>query len=271
VSNQTTWSFNILVDDMNVMTKDEIGKDRLFQIQGLDGTWYNGWSDIEFWPDGEEEKLFEQSSKVTFKYCVSPSRRFSVYGRPYLLAKVAEVRLQDQERFLKKERKRIQEALDIPPKKWEKSEKVGDSVSEKFWAFSAEIVGYDLTCEYDSYQETEDGLKEVKQILGRVKVLLRELRTCIRASEYAFWTHVVRPTLRVEARPVEGNKKRLLNWLTETSIAMLPTPAWVDTPWMSWRKSKKSKWMAAIELSGMTLRWRAWEKTEHVAKEATHG
>jgi hypothetical protein len=270
VSNQHVWSQNILVDDMNVMSADEIGKDRNFQIQGLDGSWYPGWHEVEFWPEGDyEKKLFEASQHVTFKHCISPSRWPSIYGRWYLLAKVAEERLKDQERFLKAERKRLQEALSIPPKEWPHSKKVGAEAKEKFWAFNAEVVGFKLTGDYDEYPTTKDGLTEVQDLLHRIKAFLRELRVSIRASEYAFWQECVRKGLDLPERPDAGSLERLLGWLADASSVPLRKPAWVSNDWVSWRKSTRSKWQASLDRDcGLTLRWRAREKTESISATA---
>ncbi len=43
VSNKSVFSFNVLIEDANVMTKDSVGAPRNFMMQDIDGYWHDGW------------------------------------------------------------------------------------------------------------------------------------------------------------------------------------------------------------------------------------
>jgi hypothetical protein len=265
-SNADVWSFGVLFNDANVMTADSVGRPRIFTLQDIDGTWYEGWRELELLPATEEEKrLFENTSHVTFKHFIHPNRWTSFYGRAYLLAKVAELRLQDQVRFLKAEVKRIKAILGVVPEPWAKSSKVGEERPEEVWAFNACIDGVKFDNEYDPFDGTGAGLDAAQDLLHRCDELLRTLRFHIRATEFSFWSQVVVPKL-----PGDG---AVLQWLRGGGTE-LEAPHWCKTAWQTGVKAKddftpspkaKTHW-AVLEREGVPrLAWRAYRKTEQVA------
>ena len=260
-SNADVFSFNVLIEDANVMTADSVGKPRNFMLQDLDGTWHDGWKTIQVVPMSDvEKKLFEGTNgTVAFKYFVHPNRWTSFYGRAYLLAKVAEKRLEDQDRFLKAESKRIMDALGFVPGSWPKTTKVGAEESIKVEAFNAEVDGAEFTGNYSGYSTDQPGLGQISDLRHRVGELLRTLRFHIRATEFAFYSQSFKPSV--------GESP--LAWLAGGGFE-LEQPSWARTRWnCGYRESPKARnhWAKRECEAGLSLRFRVWEKTEKVAAD----
>lgn len=262
-SNKDVWSFNALVEDANVITTSAVGAPRNFMLQDLDGTWHDGWKEVEILPHTDEEKkLFADTNRVQFEYLVHPNRWTSVYSRPYLLAKVAIERLADQQRFLKAERKRLYSDREDEQKVWPKSEKVGTETQIEVWACNFVVDGIKLTNDYTPYPTTKESLEEIGLLLSRIDQLITQLRFHTRASEFAFWQHAVLETLK---------DNQILDYLAGHHIATMPTPSWA--PNAAWavgfkEKPKSRTFWAVLDRDGdLSLRWRAWRKTENVSAD----
>jgi hypothetical protein len=260
-SNADVFSFNVLIEDANVMTADSVGKPRNFMLQDLDGTWHDGWKVIRVLPATPEEKrLFEGTNgQVSFKYFVHPNRWTSFYGRAYLLAKVAEKRLEDQDRFLKSEAKRIKDALGIVPEPWPKTTKVGDETSIKVEAFNAEVDGAEFTGEYSEFSANHLGLEAISDLRHRIGELLRTLRFHIRATEFAFYSQSFKPAVGCGAT----------SYLVSGGVN-LEQPSWAKGAWTcGYKESAKARthWARRECESGLSIRFRVWEKTEKVAAD----
>lgn len=259
-SNKDVWSFNVLVEDANVITTGEVGKPRNFMLQDIDGKWHDGWKVVRFMADtAAEKKLFENAHEVTFEYFVHPNRWTSIYSRPYLLAKVAIERLRDQERFLKAERKRLRDDLGVEPPAWPKSEKVGSDTKIKVWAFNAFVDGAELTGEYEPYPTTHEVLEEIGQLLHRIGEFLQQLRFHTRASEFAFWKHAVLRSL---------SEDEILPYLKGDVEKAVRQPSWASGSWETGYKEKPKArtFFARYQRDdGLSVRWRAWQKSERVS------
>jgi len=260
-SNADVFSFNVLVEDANVMTASSVGKPRNFMLQDITGKWHDGWKSIDFLAATPEEKaLFAGTEgKVSFKYFVHPNRWTSFYGRAYLLAKVAEKRLEDQDRFLKAEAKRIRDALGIVPEPWPKTTKVGDEESIKVEAFNAEVDGVNFTGDFEGYPTDQAGLTEISILRHRIGELLRTLRFHIRATEFAFYSQSFKPAVGANA----------LGYLAAGG-ADLELPSWAKGGWTcGYKESAKARnhWARRECEAGLSIRFRVWEKTEKVAAD----
>jgi hypothetical protein len=255
------FSFNVLIEDANVMTADSVGKPRNFMLQDLDGTWHDGWKVIRVMPSTpEEKKLFAGTNgQVSFKYFVHPNRWTSFYGRAYLLAKVAVQRLEDQDRFLKAEAKRIRDALGIVPEPWPKTTKVGAEESIKVEAFNAEVDGGVLVRDYPGYEICQEDLDKISSLRHRVGELLRNLRFHIRATEFAFYSQSFKPAVGCGAT----------SYLVSGGVN-LELPSWAKGGWTCGHKESvkaRNHWAKRECESGLSIRFRVWEKTEKVAAE----
>lgn len=261
-SNKDVFSFNVLIDDAQTITTDSVGKPKNFMLQDLDGKWHRGWSRISLIPKTDAEKaLFKRTSEVSFDYFVHPNRWSSFYSRAFLLAKLSIERLTDQQKFLRAERKRLREALDVPPTEWAKSIKVGSERKETFWAFNAVLDGIEFTGEYAEYPTTKEALEDVDLLLKRIDGLLKKLRFHTRATEFAFWKHAV-----LETMP----KDKLLAYLKGDGNGNHPRqPSWAKDAWtVGFKETPKARtFWARMDRprEGLALRWRCWQKQERVA------
>jgi hypothetical protein len=268
-SNQEVFSFGILVDDANVAVQHEDGSEdvgafRNFMIQDLDGTWHPGWDVIEIKPFGIDKAVFDILTNATktlkFRHFISPLRWTSFYGRPHLLAILALMRLEDEQTYLRAEAKRIREILEIQPKVWPKSAKVGESVPQKFLAFEVELDGFCFKGEYEPYPPTQEGLDQIIAKQKRYRQFQTQLRFQARATQFAFVK---------EALIKNVPEDQLLAWLTGSGAQEPRKPAWVSEK--SWERGYKASpkartYWARMEIQpGLFLRFRAWFKTEQVA------
>jgi hypothetical protein len=274
-SNKAAWSFNVLFDDANVITTDETGKPRNFMLQDIDGTWHEAWSPLVFISKTDaEKKLFENTNSIRVQYFVHPMRWPSIYGRPYLAAKIAIARLEDHDRFLRGEQKRIREACSIEPPQWPKSAKVGEDRPIKVWAFEARVRGTDFTGEYAEFETSEAGLKEASSLRKRIKQLVTQLRFNTRCSEFAFWKEAVcRPLSNARVRGADAlldiEDDRVMDWLKGSGNGVaIRKPSWCGDEWVTAHKDSsrsRTHWATLSRDNGLRLDWRCWRKTERVA------
>jgi hypothetical protein len=265
-SNQAVWSFGVVVDDANVMTVDGVGRPRTFMIQDLDGTFYDGWSTIQF----QAARLPEQIrtalagvQTVMFNKFVSESRWGGFYSRRHLLAKAAEARIADEQRFLKAERKRLYSDRGDEAPGYTPTTKVGAAVKQDFWAFESKMDLPDFSGEYTGYPNSADSLQKLGDRLHRLDQLQKIIRFCYRATEFAFWRDVVTKQLGQEPG-------HLLGWLAGGDGSLLKVPSWSAGEWVTGAKesAKARTHYAQIEREGHpTLRWRCWQKSENVAAD----
>lgn len=259
-SNKDVFSFNVRIEDANVITTGDVGKPRNFMLQDLDGKWHDGWKVVKFIADTDaEKKLFAKAPEVTFDYFVHPNRWTSIYSRPYLLAKVAILRLADQQKFLKAERRRLRKELNVAPTAWPKSTKVGADKKETFWAFNVDIDGVKFAGDYEAYPASKKSLDEIEMLLRRTNELLEKLRFHTRASEFAFWKYGVLKSMPVDS--VSG-------YLSGIITTGLRQPNWATGEWQTGYKETpraRTFWARLERDEGLVLRWRAWKKTERVA------
>ncbi len=271
-SNQDTFSFGVVISDAQVIDADgNIGLPRTYIMQDINGTWYKGWKSIELLQQGLTGDVFDKLAgalqSLKFQYYVHPLRWPSFYGVPHLLALAADARLGDQLKFIRKERKRLQEALDIPPKVWPKSTKVGEEKKIKVWAFNVALDGFDLKGEYKPYEATQESYDNLELLRKRLESQQKSLRFQMRATHYAFYT---------EAFGKNVPKVDYLDWLKgENPNLQLLQPkkaGWVkDKIWETGYKEKKGarvNWARMEIRDGYHIRFKLREKSEKVSAES---
>jgi len=289
-SNQDVFSFSVLVEDANVMTKDTVGLPRNFMLQDIDGYWHEGWHEIQFLPDElENEKLGPLAGtdgKVRFDNFIHPMRWTSFYGRPYLLAKIAITRLEFEIRVASAVVKALKQRMGIADEgdRTKSAQVVGESKEVIVPAFQAVVDGVDLLSTQSADDRTEGTLKEIDDVvslliiketgyrdhltehsdyLARCRQLIRDLRFQTRATEFAFWHNAVMPRLETPGQAAE--------WLASLGNgipAVEPRkPSWVaDKRWEGYRPPKaRTDWARMEIVPGLHLRWRVRPKTEHIA------
>jgi hypothetical protein len=272
-SNANVFSFSIMVEDANVMTTDTVGAPRNFMLQDLDGEWHDGWHRIRLIPDARENDVFRKvanaQNTIVFDYLIHPLRWCSFYGRPYLLAKVADVRLKEDVAFFKKRASELRAELGIEPKEWPKSEKIGATRPIKVWAFNAEIDGFKVAGERKPFSGNASAeYEEVKDIQKRLSNFQSQLRFHIRATEFSFWKNAVLKNFRSGYGIDKGVEAYC--WINDNGGPEPRKPAWAkDWSWETGFKTSakaRTRWaVLSRPTSDIKLRFRVWEKTEQVA------
>lgn len=272
-SHQEVFSFGIRIEDANVVVanadgEESIGAHRSMMLQDYDGTWHEGWETISLLPAGLDKEVFEQLSgaaaHVKFQYMIHPLRWPSFYGKPHLLAMIADKRISDEMRFLKAEIKRIRDALNIAPPTYAKSETVGASESKTFLAFEAAVDGErgELHGEYAPYETTTEGLDLAISKEKRYRQLQGILRFQMRATQFAFVQ---------EALTKQIPKDQLKDWLKGDVTGEPRKPSWVNgKKWeCGWKEKPKAtnRWARMEIAEGLWLRFRTWDKSMRVAAE----
>lgn len=271
-SNQDVFSFGVVIGDANVIDADgNIGLPRTYMMQDIDGKWYKGWRTIELLTQGLSEEVFNKLTgalkTLKFQYFIHPLRWPSFYGVPHLLALAAEKRLTDQLRFLGKEKKRLAELLEIPPKVWPKSTKVGKEEKTKVWAFNVALDGFELTGEYAEYDNTKDAYEDCSGLLSRLKAQLANLRFQMRATHYAFYKEAIEKNIPAD---------QFLDWQkgesTELQTLQPRKAGWVkDKQWVTGYKDKpkaRTYWATMEIKEGYNIRFKLRQKSESVSAES---
>jgi len=268
-SNQDAFSFGFVCEDANVIDdQGNVGLPRTYLMQDIDGQWYEGWKSVDLLPTGLPGEVFQKLagalSTLVFQYFIHPNRWPSFYGVPHLLALAADQRISDQLRFLKTESKRLKEILNIEPKVWPKTSKIGDEEKIKIWAMNVELDGFNLIGEYKQYPDTQDGLDSCNILSARLRAQQKNLRFQMRATAFAFYNEAIKPNIPED---------KFLDW-QKGEIAELQTlqprkSGWVvDKQWETgWKEKPKSRtFWARMEIKeGYHVRFKLREKTESVS------
>jgi len=264
-ANKENFSFSVRIKDANVMTTNSVGEFRNFMLIDVDGKWYDGWKNIEFMPDAEENDFLTNNSlwsgnTVVFNNFVHPNRWVSFYGQYYFATKALIDRLTEEAKYLKDVAKSMRDRGIIiggnggEKKQWPKKTVVGEQKSIKVPAFEAEIEYPEISGIYPNpvggmlpnYNGTTDS-ELLKATENRARSLtysiIPRLRFATRATEYAFHLHS------------ENGKKM---------------PAWIQNA--VWDRKyvlpkKKKVWNRLVFKRGIALRYRNYEKSEMVAAD----
>ncbi len=275
-SNAAVASMGVRMDDLNVMQVESngettVGAARNFTMQSIDGTWHEGWGKgMKILATGIPKEVFEElteaSRTLKFKYFVHPSRWPSLYGKYYVIAKAAIMRLQDEIRDTKKYIKELRDHLEIPPKVWAKSAKVGKGEKTKVWAYEVKLEGFELEGEYiflELEKATEAHYKAMVAYQKRLSEFLDQLRFLTRATEYAFRMHAVQTNIP---------DKDALAWLKgDLGADVQPRrPVWIRNEEKLWslghvEPGKRNNWARMEMKEGISLLFRMWQKSEWVA------
>lgn len=263
-ANKDVFSFSVKIEDSNVIQagneeeQDKVGAPRAFMLTDLDGSWWDGWSKIEFMPSAKENEFLKDKKlwtgmTVVFKNFVHPNRWASFYGQYYFLTKCLIERLTEQAAFFRSEKKRlIAKGVKFPKsgdgkkKEWPKSTK-GKSKSEKFTAFECEIDA-PWTGELTELPDTQESLVLADKAARRLSYsLVPKLRFAARATELAFFNAGM-------------DEKGFPSWIKGAE--------WEDGYVVKGKRTKWKRLVLAQLLPGQTgfaLRFRTYEKSEQVA------
>jgi hypothetical protein len=261
-ANKSVFTFSIRVEDQNVMQSDGEGNDstgapRNFLITGLDGSFYEGWSVIEFVPSAKEndflnDKKLWTDNKVYFKNFVHPLRWTSFFGSYYFVTKALIDRLEQEVEYYNAQIKRIQ-ALGVrfpttgdgSKKEWSATKK-GETEPVTVTAFEAE-VDIPWVREFPDTMASQEILVNLDKKVHNIKFKqLPALRFATRATELAFFQKTGRLT---------------------------SFPAWMkDAKWETnyVQPGKRTEWNRLIMTQrfpfekGYAIRYREFQKTERI-------
>lgn len=267
-SNQDALSFSVTVKDANVIVKkadgnEEVGAPRSFMVVDIDGSWYDGWSRIEFLPTAKEndflkdKKLWTENT-VYFKHFVHPARWQSMFGQYYFLTKALIDRLVDEATFYRSEVKRL-EAKGIKPlprsddePEWDEDEKpliikeAGRPI--EIDTIKAEVDIPDFIGTYRPCPESSIGLSQAKNIVHKIQYGdLPALRFATRATEYA--------CLKSDL----FNEGKTPGWISEAKWESYKAPRARTT----WNRMVVAQERPGVQ--GYALRYRKLKRTETVA------
>lgn len=201
LANKVFFSFNIKIIDQNVIGEDKVGDFRTFSLTGKDGSWYEGWREIQFEPTLKENRFITENklwsgNRIVFRDFIHPNRWTSFFGHHYVITKMLIDRLDEESKFLNSEIKRLNAAgIKFPETKGPETHNYsyGDVVSKKFVAFESmiyipesQVVG--------KYTPLEKSQKHLVHAYGKQKAyrqVVSKLRFMTRASEYS---HYINPT-----------------------------------------------------------------------------
>ena len=199
VPNKYFFSFNIKINDLNVIENDKVGAPRTFSLTDKTGKWYDGWQKIDFVPSRNENKFITENklwtgNSIIFKNFIHPNRWTSFFGHKYIITKMLIERLEDYCAFLNTEVKRLLQAgIKFPKGDGPKSEtyEYGASKQAKFTAFETKIYipKTQISNDYRMLDMTQKELVSAYNIRSVYMYgVIPKLRFMTRATEYAHYT-----------------------------------------------------------------------------------
>ena len=205
-ANADVFSFSVKIFDANVIVagqnglEDSVGAYRNYMLVDIDGEWYDGWKSIHFIPSSKEndflnDKKLWTGHTIHFKNFVHPNRWSAFYGSHYLLLKTLIARIEEQNKFLRSEVKRLLSVGITFPSSGEGSKKftpattTGPSKPITVEAFECEIDA-PFRGEYEFTPASQSHLVEISSRLHTFQYdILPKLRFHARATELAFVKH----------------------------------------------------------------------------------
>jgi len=259
VSNADLFSFNVRIQDANVMTTDSVGAPRAFALTDPSGDWYEGWRSIQFMPSAKENQWLTEAKvwdnhKIVFDHFVNPARWISFFGQYYFITKSMIARLKDEKAHLTRVKKRMEtNGISLPETSRDEFPEYGKTENEegksvKFKSLEVEIDLPDPTGEYRDYPDTQECLIEVYSRLRAIRMGQEKLSFSARTVEYAIYSQDRFDTFPVWIKNV--------NW--EEGFKVGPRSR------TEWRRLKLVQ--PGVAQRSVAIRYRIKEKSEMVAK-----
>jgi len=249
-------NLGINIVDANVIKDGSVGAPRTYNFCGVLGEFRDesAWTSIEIF--GADDTLADE---VSLTCTVNQERWSSVYGRPYLVAKAAALRLEDEFKYyngkvrgLRKMFPRDSDGAFTYPTK-----ETGNTVDVTVVAFEAKVDGFTMTSSYPEVEQTLEGLEAAERHLSTVRRTLTLLRFPIRVSEAAFLRHCVGDDAAVSWCSTKGGTVRSPSWAN-------------DAEWETGFKQSarhKQLWARREMPLGFHLCFRAWNQKVALAEE----
>ncbi len=262
VANKETFSFSLRIKDANVVTSESVADYRNFSCTDLEGNWHEGWSDLQFIENVEENKFLTENkltdgNKIHFNEFVHPNRWISFYGQYYFISKTLISRLIEEAKYYNIEIKAmLAEGIKYPgggdvATEWPKSEKIpGKKI--KVNSFEVEIDVPENNTKYPTYAHTQENLVE---LTNRRKYIVYTL-----TPKLTFATRTVEFAMYKFGKDKDGNDKM---------------PVWLEN--VKWekdyiQKGKRTKWerlnlfQNKVGEVGVSIRKRIYETSQEVSE-----
>jgi hypothetical protein len=225
-SNKDFFKFSVKIFDENVVGTEKVGDYRTYSLTNHTGTWYNGWSKIEFVPTLNENKFITENklwsgNRIVFSNFIHPNRWTSFFGQHYVISKLVIERLAEEAKHLNAEVAAMQREGIVFLKGEGPAPYVnrtyGATVSQKFDSFQVKIFvpELDLKGEYPKIEHNQKNLVETYEKKKRLLNMRDSIQFMTRATEYA---HYINP-----------------DWM----------PAWI----------KNTKWEDGFNIPGGRVNW----------------
>jgi hypothetical protein len=255
-ANRDVFLFSLRIRDANVVSSDKVGFHKNFSITDLGGEWYNGWSNLEFIPNLDENKFLHEHEIITgnniqFKNFVHPNRWSSLFGNHYFITKSLISRLKEESTYYNQEvKKMLEEGITYPPKDnptdgWpETTQEDGKKIKVKSFEVELDIPSNDSS--FPSIEHNQENLIEyTKRRKELTYKIVPTLNFAIRTVEYAYYKY--------------GND-RIPHWIKNTT--------WENNYVVP---GKRNKWDRLVLFQpgvgeiGVSLRKRIYETSQNVA------
>lgn len=258
-ANKETFTFSVKIKDMNVMKSNGFGDFRNFSLTDMDGSWYEGWKQIQFIPSEKEDNFLNEfrvkanHNTVMFKNFIHPNRWISFFGQYYFITKALINRLDEESKDLNIQIKRMLEnGINYPPISEEAQSKPASIPQENgkrinVKAFEVEIDVPNNSTKFPVYSDSQENLILItRKRKDYVYKIIPKLRFATRATEYAYYSN--------------GEGK---------------FPTWLEN--VKWeadyiQKGKRKKWdrlvlfQPSVGEIGVSIRKRVYDKVEVVSE-----
>jgi len=248
-------NLGLMIEDANVIKDGQVGAPRTYNFCGTDGMFRDddAWHCIELF--GADGSLADE---ITLTCTVNPGRWASIYGRPYLAAKAAVLRLKDESKHYDAAVRSLRKKFPKDKAPYFASKDDGPVVEVELTAFEAELDGFELAGKYPTVGDTLEDLEKAEKHLSSMRALIKRLNFPIRVSEAAFTKHGLGG-----ADPIA--------WCNGSADADLSAPVWAnDAAWETGYKPSarhKNLWARRDMPMGFQLRFRAWKQKAKLAAE----
>jgi len=258
-SNQSTFNFSMRIIDQQVVDSKGTGYFRAFMLTDFNGDLYPGWERIDFFPVEEENEFLKESGiwskikTITFEHFVHPIRWISFFSEKYLISKLLIQRLEEENKFLNQELKRLQD-LNVPYPKID-----GEPPKSKDWPKKT-IDEYD-TIEVNCFQCLVEakfigGFQQYKEEPDSYLLIWNKRKK----NRYDYL-----PKLRFYARCVE------LAYF-KNAYPYDKKPIWIKEDFQDYKPPRKRiTWRRLKVEEDMYLMTRVYKKKEKVPKEKKEG
>lgn len=199
VAHREHLSLSVTIIDQTMVTSDPVsfteasGQPRTYLVVDYTGNWYRGCYGVGFKPTPAEAAfqkryLLNTEGQNRFKRPLHPNRRESIFGAPYLCAKLLLTRIEDELAHTRRELTRQETEQAITPfDAYAPTIIVGEKASIMVPTFTVSLMGDHLALEGD-YAACADYV-EARSLYVTLEQFRTRVQFIVRAAEIAFYHH----------------------------------------------------------------------------------